>query len=76
MKKFKVLASFSTYCAVFIEAENQEQAEELALDMDGGQFEPAGADFWRIESANSLGCELTLVYTVFKCFSSTETNHF
>jgi len=50
MKKFKVLASFSTYCAVFIEAEDQEQAEELAHDMDGGQFEPAAQDCWQIES--------------------------
>jgi hypothetical protein len=54
MKKFKVLASFSTYCAVFIEAESQEQAEELAHDLDGGQFEPAGADYWRIESVEEI----------------------
>jgi hypothetical protein len=54
MKTYKVTASFSTYCAVFIEAESQEQAEELAHDLDGGQFEPAGADYWRIEEVKEI----------------------
>lgn len=40
MKKFKVLASYTSYCTIDIEAENEDQAWELARDMDGGSFEP------------------------------------
>jgi len=50
MKEYKVTASFSTYCQVFIEAESLEEAQALAHDLDGGQFEPAAQDCWQIES--------------------------
>ena len=39
MKKFKVLASYRTYVYVIVEAENEDQAYEIARDMDGGDFE-------------------------------------
>jgi hypothetical protein len=49
MKTYKVTASFSTYCQVFIEAESLEEAIELAHEMDGLTFRPDGQDFWQIE---------------------------
>ena len=51
MNKFKVLASYKSYCMVEIEAEDEEQAWEIAWEMDGGSFEPAdnGEGNWFIE---------------------------
>jgi len=40
MKKFKVTASYTTYCTAEIEAEDEDQAFELARCMDGGSFTP------------------------------------
>jgi uncharacterized membrane protein YkoI len=39
MKKFKITACYYTYCTAVVEAEDEEQAYELARDMDGGDFE-------------------------------------
>jgi len=39
MKKYKVLASYRTYVYALVEAENEDQAYEIARDMDGGDFE-------------------------------------
>jgi Zn-finger protein len=38
MKKFKVTACYYTWCTAEIEAETEEQAYEIARDMDGGDF--------------------------------------
>ena len=54
MKKFKVTASFSTVCHVFIDAEDMDEALEIARDMDGGQFEPGAMDDWFIENAEEV----------------------
>ena len=40
MIKYKVLASYTSYCMVEIEADSEDQAWEIARDMDGGSFEP------------------------------------
>ena len=40
MKKYKVIASYLTFCELEIEAENEDQAWELAHNADGGDFEP------------------------------------
>jgi hypothetical protein len=42
MKKFKVTACYSTYCTAEVEAENEDQAYEIAKDMDGGDFKESG----------------------------------
>ena len=49
-KKFKVTAVYTSYCTAEIEAESEEQAYEIAQDMDGGLFDPIGQgdDSWRI----------------------------
>ena len=38
MKKFKVTASYTTYLETYVEAEDLEQAEQLACELDGGEF--------------------------------------
>jgi hypothetical protein len=40
MKKFKVIASYLTFCELEVEAENEDEAWELAREADGGDFEP------------------------------------
>ena len=55
MKKFKVMASYITYCTVEIEAENEEQAYDIACDMDGGDFTPSNAFFdWNINEVTEI----------------------
>lgn len=56
MKKYIVTASYITYCTAEIEAESQEDAYEIALNMDGGDFQPeenAGSD-WNIERVRAV----------------------
>ena len=50
MKKFKVTASYITYCTTEIEAKTLEEALELARDLDGGCFESqVDGDDWNID---------------------------
>ena len=47
-KTFRVYAKVVTYCYADIEAKSVEEAEEIALEMDGGDFvnqEESGGDF-------------------------------
>jgi len=39
MKTYRAIAAMTIYLAADIEAENLEQAEEIAQSMDGGSFE-------------------------------------
>lgn len=54
MKTYKVTASYITYCIAEIEAENEADAYELALNMDGGDFTPADSDDWTISSVEEV----------------------
>lgn len=54
MKKYTVTASYVMYCTAEIEADNQEEAEAIARDMDGGEFIPAESDDWNIESVEEV----------------------
>jgi hypothetical protein len=53
MKTYKVIASLTTYFFEYVEAESEEQAYDIAKDMDGGAFIPVdqgvGGD-WSIDS--------------------------
>ena len=51
MKTYRVFASYVSYCYADIEAESQEDAERIAQDLDGGDFEPDyyGGDDWKID---------------------------
>lgn len=52
MNKYKVSASYNVYCEVYLEANDLEEAYELAIALDGGDFsEVDGAkSHWKIDS--------------------------
>ena len=55
MKKFKVTACYYTWCTAEIEAENVDQAYEIARDMDGGDFEDSGNQTdWHINDITEI----------------------
>lgn len=57
MKTFRVVASYTTYVYVDVEAENEDQAFEIAEDMDGGEFQPLHGDDmsdWTINEAEEV----------------------
>jgi uncharacterized membrane protein YkoI len=57
MKTYKVLASYRTYVYALVEAENEDQAYEIAHDMDGGDFErDKGDDLsdWSIDDVQEV----------------------
>lgn len=49
MPKFIVKASYVTYLSAEIEAETMEEAENIAHNLDGGDFEQDGGDDWSID---------------------------
>jgi len=49
MKKYRVIASYVVYCDTIIEAEHEDEAYEIARDMDGGSFDYNGIDNWKID---------------------------
>ena len=55
MKKFKVYACHWRNCTVVVEAETAEQAEAIAKEMDGSDFE-AGSELgdWHINHAEEV----------------------
>jgi hypothetical protein len=65
MKKFKITASYTHYCTAEINAENLEQAEAQARDMDGGSFTPSHTDDWKIERVDEVVRALTLEQVAF-----------
>lgn len=55
MKKFKVTASYITYCTAEVEAEDRDQAYDIARDMDGGDFTPSEENFdWHISQVTEI----------------------
>ena len=58
MKTFKVTACYFTYCTATVEAESEEQAYELAREMDGGDFKQSGElGDWHINDIQELETE-------------------
>jgi hypothetical protein len=49
MKTYVVQASYVAYCEVTIEAEDEDDAYQQALNMDGGQFDSRGYGDWSID---------------------------
>lgn len=49
MKTYQVLASYTAYCSVFIDAESQDEAYDIATRMDGGDFKQDGYGDWNID---------------------------
>ena len=56
MKKFRVIASYVTYCTAEIEAEDRDEAWAIAKSMDGGDFDPDqyGGDDWNIDEIQDI----------------------
>lgn len=50
MKTYKVTASYRTFCTVEIEAQDQDQAYDIAKELDGSVFEcDTNPSDWEIE---------------------------
>lgn len=49
MKRYYVQASYVVWCDAIIEANNEEEARQIAKDMDGSHFEPNGGGDWNID---------------------------
>ena len=49
MKKYRVIASYVVYCDTIVEAENADEAFEVATTMDGGDFDYNGHGDWNID---------------------------
>lgn len=54
-KKFHVIASYINYCETVIEADNLEQAQQMASSMDGGDFNlMLGSGDWSIDCVEEV----------------------
>ena len=49
MKTYRILASYTTYCSMEIEAENIDEAREIAYEADGGDFNSDNHGDWNID---------------------------
>ena len=55
MKKYKVTASYLTYCTAEVEADDEDQAYEIARDMDGGDFTESRDNYdWNISDIQEI----------------------
>ena len=55
MKRYKVIASYVTYCSAEIEAVNEATAYAIARDMDGASFtDKWNNDDWKIERVDEI----------------------
>ena len=54
-KKFKATAAYITYCTIEIEADDKDQAYDIARDTDGGDFTPSNEYFdWHISDVQEV----------------------
>jgi hypothetical protein len=59
MKTFKVTACYYTFCTATVEAESEEQAYELAREMDGGDFaDSRSCHDWHINDIQEMETEV------------------
>jgi hypothetical protein len=54
MKKFKVTASSISYFVLEVEAETQEEAQQIAEQADGGDFDADGLGDWEIYDVKEI----------------------
>lgn len=55
LKMFKVFASYVTYLHTEIEATDEEDAENIAQNLDGGHFKQESDYNWSIDSVSDTG---------------------
>jgi hypothetical protein len=53
-KRYKVMATQTTYVVAYVEAATSEEAWELATNLDGSDFEDAGFGDWDIYSLDEV----------------------
>lgn len=53
MKTYKVMAQYTTYVYTFVEAESDEQAWEVAINLDGGDFKDSSLGDWDVYSVEA-----------------------
>ena len=49
MKRYYIQASYVVWCDAIVEANNEEEARQIAQAMDGRHFEPNGGGDWGID---------------------------
>ena len=54
MAHFRILASYTVYCSMNVEADNIDEARELAYDADGGDFNSDEHGDWNIDDIITL----------------------
>ena len=54
MKTYRILASYTVYCSMEIEAENADEAREMAYEADGGDFDSDEHGDWNIDDVIEL----------------------
>jgi hypothetical protein len=54
MKTYKVWAKQTTYLYAYVDADNEEQAWDLALEKDGSDFIDKGDGDWDINSVDEV----------------------
>ena len=54
MKTFRILASYTAYCSLEIQAENIDEAREIAQETDGGEFHSDEYGDWNIDDIVEL----------------------
>ena len=56
MKQYKIKASYISTCETIIEAEDENEAYQIAKDLDGGVFDTRlSGDDWQIDGVFELG---------------------
>ena len=54
MKKYKVMARYSTFLETELEAEDIQQALDIAREMDGGEFKETVLGEWTIDDIKEI----------------------
>ena len=54
MAHFRILASYTVYCSMNVEADNIDEARELAHDADGEDFDSDEHGDWNIDDVITL----------------------
>jgi hypothetical protein len=54
MKTYRILASYTVYCSLEVDAENADEAREMAQEADGGDFDSDEHGDWNIDDVIEL----------------------
>ena len=57
MKQYRITAYYTTSCFVYVEAEDEDQAYDMAREMDGASFTNTDKGDWRIVDVEGISEE-------------------